>query len=1716
MTWGSSGKASWENTTAHQSTGASEVYVDVAGGVDMTVTVTDPDNRNEDLDNDLLYYVSDPAWDDPSYTATGGTPGDSYFALVMNSLSDSETVTWGMSFSKPVYVPDLAISDVDSYGYGTEPSAIPHDSFQDEIVLEASRGSVPITIAIVPGSGAADHGAGRVSATYAAGVDYNVSPSDAAGIVDLDPVGPITSFQVAYSNGPDDAAAEVAALASGDIWPSPIPAASTGISNNHGIHISEFVVCAGILTFGDTVWMDLDGDGVQDSDEPGMAGVLVTLSDEFANTIETQTTDSNGNYSFTEMPGFTWVISIDAPANYTATYDRDGTADNSTQFLASSANVLDADFGLQPAAGTIGGKTIADHDYDGVLDPSSSESGLAGVNITLSGTNIAGNAVSLTATTAADGSYSFPVFAGTYTVNETSPSSGYIDGIDTPGTNASANGNDSHLVVLELGESSSGNDFAEVPASSLAGVVFSDLDDDGTQDGPDSGIGGVGVTLVGIDALGQSVSISTTTDGNGAYVFDLVTEGTYTVAASQPTGYLDGVDTAGTAGGTLGADSVSAIALDLDEGATGYDFAEVLPSSLSGTVELTTGTALEGVTLTLNGTDSTGAVSQTTTTDSEGEYSFEDLRPGTYAITESQPVGYEDAGDTAGTLGGTLGSDTITAIVVSAGDSGAGYDFSEQASSISGSVLDDRNGDHIVNGSDAGIAGVTITLSGTDTTGAAISETMTTASDGSWSFGDLASGTYTVAESQPSGTIDGDDLVGSQGGSTTTNDQFSSITLAAGTAAIDYVFTEAYVSSISGVVTDDLGRAIEGVSVSLSGPVVATVQTSSDGSYIFEALLPGSYTVAESQPADYGDGAESLGTVDSSPAGVVGSDEFTGIVLSPGQSGIDYDFAETTGSITGFVRTVPGQAISGVTVALVDDDSASAVETVQTAADGSFTFDGLLLGNYSIEESQPSNYFDRDEIDGSISSDLSSNDVFAAIPLTAGIDAGGYVFVESVGGTISGTVDVDGDPLEGVTLQLRDGSGSLIDTQISAADGTFSFAPLDAGSYSVTELTPVGYGDGSDSGGDSGGSVSNDLVSAILITDAEARTGLSFSEHLGSVAGTVEADGSGLAGVVLELRDTNGVLVNTQTSGADGTYAFVSILGGTYSVTELQPVAYGDGSEVAGSVGGTVSDDLIEDIVVTAGWNVSGYDFEETTGSLSGLVFHDKDVNGQMDGDDVGIEGVLITLVGTDVEGGPVSATATTDAAGAWTFSGLLAGIYEVSEDQPPTYQDGADIAGDAGGINASNDDITQIGLAAGFGAASYFFAEQGSAVSGRVVFDSDRDGQVGTDEEEPLAGVQIDLMSGSIIISTTMTAEDGTYTFPGVGPGDYTIAQHQPDDYEATTSVLLAISVAGSSLSDINFGHRGADLSGVVFHDSDSDGINNGADSTDLVTVGRTVRLRTTDGELIATTTTSVGGGYIFTDLPAGDYTIEIELQDAQTVTTADVGDDDSDSDADPVTRLVSVSVGPGQTMEHLDVGLIPEIFDVSVNLEGEGLSTVGEVLTLTATVENVGTAPIVGGTTLMLPMDDDWTYVSASGDGWSLSIDADILTAHRDDTILVGYSYPPLSIVVVPTVSGIVEPSVTVALGTGVVETTLVNNVDAVRFGVSEAQRDRSGQLPVTGAALVLYLVAIGALATLCGLLLLLLRRPCLKVAVVRVEPLEQPRQHQANQHHANQHQQ
>ncbi|QDT06501.1 Large cysteine-rich periplasmic protein omcB precursor [Rubripirellula lacrimiformis] len=82
--------------------------------------------------------------------------------------------------------------------------------------------------------------------------------------------------------------------------------------------------------------------------------------------------------------------------------------------------------------------------------------------------------------------------------------------------------------------------------SSIAGKVFLDVNSNGIFDTGDTGIAGVDIRLTGTDVLGNTIDTTVQTTAAGDYLFAQLAAGTYRVVETDPAGFDDGTDTAGT------------------------------------------------------------------------------------------------------------------------------------------------------------------------------------------------------------------------------------------------------------------------------------------------------------------------------------------------------------------------------------------------------------------------------------------------------------------------------------------------------------------------------------------------------------------------------------------------------------------------------------------------------------------------------------------------------------------------------------------------------------------------------------------------------------------------------------------------------------------------------------------------------------------------------------------------------------------------------------------------------------------------------------------------------------------------------------------------------------------------------------------------------------------------------------------------------------------
>lgn len=122
---------------------------------------------------------------------------------------------------------------------------------------------------------------------------------------------------------------------------------------------------------------------------------------------------------------------------------------------------------------------------------------------------------------------------------------------------------------------------------------------------------------------------------------------------------------------------------------------------------------------------------------------------------------------------------------------------------------------------------------------------------------------------------------------------------------------------------------------------------------------------------------------------------------------------------------------------------------------------------------------------------------------------------------------------------------------------------------------------------------------------------------------------------------------------------------------------------------------------------------DTSTATLSGAVYKDVNANGLRDAGEPGIGALAVTLKGEDSAGVSVSSTAWADASGAFSFTRLNPGRYQIEAAPVDGLIDGAWLAGSAGG-QASPGRIGNIQLAAGMNAQGYLLAKRAAASAAR------------------------------------------------------------------------------------------------------------------------------------------------------------------------------------------------------------------------------------------------------------------------------------------------------------------------------------------------------------------------------------------------------------------
>ena len=664
--------------------------------------------------------------------------------------------------------------------------------------------------------------------------------------------------------------------------------------------------------------------------------------------------------------------------------------------------------------------------------------------------------------------------------------------------------------------SSNGGPVVVVPSGVISGFVINDANGNGAADPGETGISGVSVSLVQ-----GATTTTTTTDPSGQYVFGHLQGGSYAISYQVPPGYVN-----------TGIPSLAVVLGDRQTLAGPVFLAQLRTASVTGTVindlngdglQEPGEPGLAGVTVSISGSSPMALFgwrlnlpAQTTTTDAAGNYTFGNLAQGVYSVADIPPAGFVDSG-----------ANPLRIVLAAAqGVAGESFFVQQRDAVISGTVVNDLNGNGVRDAGEPGLAGIPVVLTGA---GGVLSTT--TGMGGAYAFTGLPAGPYSVSYTPPVGFVN-----------TGVNPLGVTVSPGQASAAHDFLAQQSN-GSIAGAVFNDANGngtldagevGLSGVVVTLSqGATTLTQSTGGGGSYSFTSLKAGNYTLTYTPPAGFvNTGTRPLLAV-LTAGGVIANRNFFAQQRNAVISGSVFD-ADTSAGLAGVrVRLSLGNV---------------PMATTATNGSGAYSFTGLAAGAYRVNYTVPTGFTN-----------------VGTAPLNVSLGPGqvrsGENFLARAFGSIAGSVTWTQPPavgVGGVTVQLFDSSNNLVANTSTTSSGAYSFNPVAAGTWTVGFIVPTHYIN-----------VGTNPLGPLTLAPGQALTAENFAvQRLGSIAGFVCDNTGGPCAYNGGLPPVSGVTVTathagttlTTTTDSGGNFAFVDLVSGSWTIDYTPPPGYFDSS----------------------------------------------------------------------------------------------------------------------------------------------------------------------------------------------------------------------------------------------------------------------------------------------------------------------------------------------------------------------------------------------------------------------------------------------------------------------------------------------------------------------------------------------------------------------------
>ncbi|MBC2162159.1 SdrD B-like domain-containing protein [Listeria booriae] len=549
-----------------------------------------------------------------------------------------------------------------------------------------------------------------------------------------------------------------------------------------------------------------------------------------------------------------------------------------------------------------------------------------------------------------------------------------------------------------------------------------------------------------------------------------------------------------------------------------------------------------------------GTLVSTSTTGTDGRYTFSNVPDGTYYLhVDMSTLPSDEKLYTTQGINGADGNSSY--FTISGGNTITGFHFGfyPQQGAIQSFVYNDTNKNGQKDSNESGISGVHIALY--NEAGSKVADA-TTDSSGAYSFTAVKPGKYYAKADIPSdykyqsSTYFGAD--GTTGYFSVASEQTLHNELNLGLSTLNN-------SAVSGTVTDAAtGNGLANTRVELhdvQGNLIDAQQTDASGHYNFTGLAAGDYYTKVVIPSDYD-------FVSSNGFGSDGNSNY--IQLNGENTSSNYSIAlkkqvKDNSAVSGTVTdATTSNGLANIRVEL-HDVQGNLVDSQQTDASGHYNFTGLAAGDYYTKVVIPNNY------DFASSNGFGSDGNSNYIQLDGQNTSSNYTIAlkKQAKTTISGVINTPSGQGVSENVSLYNVDGTLIKTVATNSQGNFSFDGISEGNYYVKASIPEGYTFESSQGFGSDGNsfylqadgTSN--ISNLRLTLAQ-KTGQIRSTVFNDLNknGTQEAGETGVAGATVTLYSNTGAVVETTTTDANGLYKFETITPGTYYVKVTAPTGY--------------------------------------------------------------------------------------------------------------------------------------------------------------------------------------------------------------------------------------------------------------------------------------------------------------------------------------------------------------------------------------------------------------------------------------------------------------------------------------------------------------------------------------------------------------------------------